>query len=105
VSDFYEPGQTYKDDEYGWKFRCDTVTTHPDDGQRTALGWRYFRGDWEPYAYGEDDWEIHTFVDDLAASTAQMRQQEDPHTSPLHHDYLTPHDLPPCPHQQDRRWL
>ena len=39
------------------------------------------------------------------AEPKPRRQQEDPHTSPLHRDYLTPHDLPPFPHQQDRRWL
>lgn len=26
---------------------------------------------------------------------AWKRQTEDPHTSPLHHDYAVPHDLPP----------
>ncbi len=56
MSDFYEPGHTYSDPN-GWKFRVDTITTHPDDGERTALGWRYWTG-WEPYAYGEDDWEV-----------------------------------------------
>ncbi|MFD3917188.1 hypothetical protein ACFWR1_37510, partial [Streptomyces sp. NPDC058603] len=56
--DFYQPGRTYSDSEYGWKFRCDTVVTHPEDGERTALGWRFFDGRWEPYAYGEDDWEV-----------------------------------------------
>ena len=61
--DFFEPGHTYSDSgKYDWKFRVDTVTTHPEDGERTALGWRYFRGEWEPYAYGEDDFEIHQLV-------------------------------------------
>jgi len=27
---------------------------------------------------------------------------EDPHDSPLHHDYAVSHDLPTIPHQQDR---
>lgn len=30
-------------------------------------------------------------------------QREDPHDSPLHHDYELGHDLPAIPHQQDRR--
>ncbi|MEU2402764.1 hypothetical protein ABZ609_00260 [Streptomyces rubiginosohelvolus] len=63
-ADFYEPGHTYADPDstYDWQFRCDTVTTHPEDGERTALGWRHFRGVWEPYAYGEDDFEVQGFV-------------------------------------------
>lgn len=63
-ADFFEPGRTYThvDDGTDWKFRVDTVTTHPEDGERTALGWRHFRGQWEPIAYGEDDYEIHRHV-------------------------------------------
>ncbi|MFI2426560.1 hypothetical protein ACH5A7_21100 [Streptomyces sp. NPDC018955] len=63
-TDFFQPGHTYThvDDGTDWKFRVDTVTTHPEDGERTALGWRHFRGTWEPYAYGEDDYEIHLYV-------------------------------------------
>lgn len=60
--DFFQPGHTYADDEYGWKFRVDTITTHPEDGERTALGWRYFNGRWAEMAYGEDDWETHQLV-------------------------------------------
>jgi hypothetical protein len=59
---FFQAGHTYGDAEYDWKFRCDTVTTHPENGERTALGWRFFNGEWEPYAYHEDDWEIHQLV-------------------------------------------
>jgi len=55
-TDFYQPDHTYRG-EYGWAFRCDTVTTHPEDGERSALGWRYFNAEWNPYAYGPDDWE------------------------------------------------
>ncbi|MFD3955849.1 MULTISPECIES: hypothetical protein [Streptomyces] len=65
VSDFFQPGHTYYDAEsakYDWKFRCDTVTTHPEDGERTALGWRFFNGQWQEMAYGEDDWEINQYV-------------------------------------------
>ena len=63
-ADFFEPGRTYThvDDGTDWKFRVDTVTTHPEDGERTALGWRHFRGQWEPIAYGEDDYEVHRYV-------------------------------------------
>lgn len=63
--DFFQPGHTYAQSEfpqYDWRFRCDTVTAHPEDGERTALGWRFWRGNWEAYAYGEDDWEVHLHV-------------------------------------------
>lgn len=36
---------------------------------------------------------------------ARRRQQEDPHTSDLHHDYALGHDLPVIPHQTDRSAL
>ncbi|MFJ6615421.1 hypothetical protein ACIQPT_34670 [Streptomyces sp. NPDC091289] len=64
MGDFYEPGHTYSETNpaYDWAFRCDTVTAHPEDGERTALGWRRFKGVWEPYAYGEDDWDLHALV-------------------------------------------
>ncbi|MFB6813077.1 hypothetical protein ACFCV8_00820 [Streptomyces sp. NPDC056347] len=67
AADFYQPGHTYTSGrfpQYGWKFRCDTVITHPEDSERTALGWRFFHGKWEPYAYGEDDWDVHNFRED-----------------------------------------
>lgn len=56
-ADFFEPGHTYRDGHL-WAFRCDAITTHPDDGERTALGWKLFNGEWNPYAYVPDDWEI-----------------------------------------------
>lgn len=58
--DFYEVGHTYVNvvADTDWKFRVDTITAHPENGERTALGWRHFRGDWEPYAYHEDDWDV-----------------------------------------------
>ncbi|WP_433855106.1 hypothetical protein [Streptomyces kronopolitis] len=55
--DFFQPGRTYSG-SHGWKFRVDSITIHPEDGARTALGWRFFNDSWEPYAYEEDDWEI-----------------------------------------------
>jgi hypothetical protein len=59
--DFFQPGHTYAEpgDTTDWRFRCDAITTRPADGERTALGWRHFRGEWTECAYGEDDWEIH----------------------------------------------
>lgn len=62
--DFFQPGHTYTHTADGtdWKFRVDTVTTHPEDGERTALGWRHFQGTWDAYAYGEDDYDIHLLV-------------------------------------------
>lgn len=61
-ADFFQVGHTYSDDEHDWKFRVDSITVHPENGERTALGWRRFRGEWEPYFYGEDDWEINQYV-------------------------------------------
>lgn len=59
---FFVPGRTYVASEAPggrrWCFRCDTLTTHPEDGERTALGWRRWAGQWEPHAYAEDDWEL-----------------------------------------------
>lgn len=55
--EFYEPGQTYHVGDH-WAFRCDTVTTDPDDGERAALGWRHFDGLWEPYSYRLEDWAL-----------------------------------------------
>lgn len=85
-TDFYKPGMTYtavETPDYGWKFRCDVVTTHPEDGERTALGWRFFGGVWDSYSYGEDDWGLYA----LAEVATESPQPEDPHSSPLHHDY------------------
>lgn len=63
-SEFYLPGHVYGyavyAPGYDWKFRADVVTTRPEDGERVALGWRFFRGEWEPIAYGEDDWAVHS---------------------------------------------
>lgn len=62
-TDFYQPGHTYThiDDGTDWQFRVDTVTTRPENGERTALGWRHFKGEWEPFAYGEDDYDVHQY--------------------------------------------
>lgn len=55
-ADFYQPGQTYHGN-FDWAFRCDMVTAHPEDGELTALGWRFWNDEWNPYAYHQDDWE------------------------------------------------
>jgi hypothetical protein len=74
--DFFQPGHTYTEpgDTTDWRFRCDSITAHPEDGERTALGWRHFRGEWEPYAYGEDDFEIHQLADHINATTRKDRR-------------------------------
>lgn len=60
MNDFYEVGKTYESIRTTtWKFRVDCITTHPEDGSKTALGWRYIGdGEWEAYSYEESDWEI-----------------------------------------------
>ena len=102
-ADFYQPGHTYTDTnpQYDWKFRCDVVTTHPEDGERTALGWRFFNGTWSECAYGEDDWDVQQFVGTKVASKTipHQRQQEDRHDGPNHHDYALGRDLPFIPQQ------
>lgn len=59
--DFYRVGHTYAG-AYGWRFRVDHITTHPEDGEREALGWRFFDGRWDACAYSEGDWEIAKLV-------------------------------------------
>lgn len=79
AADFYEPGKTYVSAEfpqYDWRFRCDHITAHPEDGERTALGWRYWRGHWEAYAYGECDWSIDRLRVASAAETTPAKGEE-----------------------------
>lgn len=75
VPGFFEPGHTYAeaDGSTDWKFRCDAITTHPETGERTALGWRHFRSEWSEYSYGEDDFDVH-----LAAGTADVTEGGEP---------------------------
>src|SRR5690606_8318050 len=49
-ADFFEPGRTYThvDDGTDWKFRVATVTTHPEDRERTAPRRRPSPGPWRP---------------------------------------------------------
>lgn len=60
--DFFQPGHIYSDAVFDWKFRVDTVTVHPENGERIALGWRYFKGQWEPIGYTEDDFDVQLAV-------------------------------------------
>ncbi|HEY9353727.1 MAG TPA: hypothetical protein VIP28_10765 [Nocardioides sp.] len=73
--DFFQVGRTYTepDGSTDWAFRCDTITTHPADGERTALGWRHFRGEWSEYAYGEDDFQIHLIADAITTTETEGR--------------------------------
>lgn len=53
--DFFQPGHTYR--HSAWSFRCDSVTTDPDTGERVALGWFRFREQrWRPFAAGAEHW-------------------------------------------------
>jgi hypothetical protein len=74
--DFYQVGHTYTEPDgiTDWKFRVDSITTHPEDGERTAIGWRRFRGEWDVYAYGEDDFEIHQHVGYIDTTEAGDRR-------------------------------
>lgn len=61
-TDFFQPGHTYKHE--AWTFRCDTVTAHPDTGERTVLGWFRFRNDtWRPLSCGEAEWAEGIWAD------------------------------------------
>jgi hypothetical protein len=60
-NDSFQPGTTYEDHFCGWIFRCDTITTHPEDGTLIALGWRYWDGTWHPYSYKQTDWKLQGF--------------------------------------------
>lgn len=79
--DFFQPGHTYAGTGgEDWRFRCDTITTHPEEGDRTALGWRFFNGLWEATAYHEDEWDVHQ-----AAGTIDVTEAEQV-PAPLHYD-------------------
>lgn len=57
-ADFYQAGQTYQDLD-GTTFRCDVVTTDPEDGEPSALGWGRFKGEWFPDSCGPEDWAMY----------------------------------------------
>jgi hypothetical protein len=71
TASFFQPGHTYTDPApaYDWQFRCDTVTVHPDTGERVALGWRRHHGEWEPYAYDEADYSINQLAGTTVSPT------------------------------------
>lgn len=53
--DFFQPGHRYALEI--WRFHCATVTTHPDTGERQAIGWiRVSDGSWTAYAYSATEW-------------------------------------------------
>lgn len=54
---FFRPGHTYQHSD--WSFRCDAVTTHPDSGERTAIGWFRFRDDaWRIWSADLGLWSV-----------------------------------------------
>ncbi|MGW5430411.1 hypothetical protein ACWET9_24845 [Streptomyces sp. NPDC004059] len=56
---FFEPGREYHATEHATlRFRCLTVDTHPDTGERRAFGWRMNErtGLWRPSCLDPDDW-------------------------------------------------
>jgi hypothetical protein len=56
-SDLVKIGRVYTG-PYGWKFRIDVITTHPDpaDGEPMVLGWKFFNGYWQAASYGLSEW-------------------------------------------------
>ncbi|MET7944228.1 hypothetical protein [Streptomyces sp. NPDC005302] len=53
--DFFEPGHTYSAGP--WDFNCAAVTTHPETGERVALGWtRINGGAWTTYSHEGAEW-------------------------------------------------
>ncbi|WP_086780034.1 hypothetical protein [Streptomyces griseus] len=72
TGDFYQPGYTYAAIGTDWRFRCDAITTHPGTGDRTAIGWRHFDGEWELYAYDEGDWDVAQMEKAVLGRTAVL---------------------------------
>jgi hypothetical protein len=61
--DFFQPGHTYL--YHRWRFRCDVVTTHPQSGERQALGWfSSLDGSWAPYTGTQGEWAEGSWVED-----------------------------------------
>ncbi|MFD4343432.1 hypothetical protein ACFWQ6_00870 [Streptomyces coelicoflavus] len=55
AADFFQPGHTYR--HSAWSFRCDALTTHPDTGERVALGWFWFLEQrCRPFTAGAGHW-------------------------------------------------
>ncbi|MET9158265.1 hypothetical protein ABZX56_11105 [Streptomyces parvulus] len=55
--DFFQAGHTYRHTR--WTFRVDVITTHPQSGERAALGWWWFgQGSWlKPFTADDDHWQ------------------------------------------------
>jgi hypothetical protein len=71
-ADFFQPGHTYKHE--AWTFRCDAITTHPDTGERTVLGWFRFRNDtWRSLSCGEAEWAEGIWADITGVEAAGKR--------------------------------
>lgn len=52
---FFQSGHTYE--HSAWTFRCDVVTTDPENGEPVALGWfRFRKGTWHTFAAGAGHW-------------------------------------------------
>ncbi|WP_326768620.1 hypothetical protein OG978_32515 [Streptomyces sp. NBC_01591] len=104
ATDFYRPGHIYTDRDFPqaeWRFRCDVVNADPGGEGPAALGWRFFGGEWEPYAYYKDDWDAahslgRALVEHANESGALHRQgvYSESHTHWTWHcpacDYQTP---------------
>ena len=56
--DFFQPGHAYTHRD-GSDFRCVAVTTHPNNGERRALGWTVRNGWHEGGALDPDDWQMY----------------------------------------------
>ncbi|MFJ1653488.1 response regulator transcription factor [Streptomyces sp. NPDC088337] len=55
TADFFQPDHTYQ--HSAWQFRCAAVTTDPETGQRTAIGWfRFRRGTWRLFSADNAMW-------------------------------------------------
>lgn len=55
--DFFEPGYTYLHPITS--FRCETLVTHPETGERAALGWMWVDRSWRPVSFNQaafGDW-------------------------------------------------
>lgn len=62
TTDFFQVGHAYK--HASWTFRVDAITSHPDTGERTVLGWfRFLNDSWRPLSCGEAEWAEGVWTD------------------------------------------
>ena len=81
--DFFQPGHSYTHRD-GSTFRCVAVTTHPDGGERVAIGWHTDTADWTFVGVRNINHWNHEYdgveapADDLRrlADEAQQRERE-----------------------------